>query len=348
MSKIEINKELISSYLLGRLNEELQAEDLLQVEEQLYLNESYFEQMQRVEQDLMSRRVRGELSRDDNQRFESYFLRAPERKKQFAFHQSLHQVTGEYMESLAPLRARGASAALESARAPMAHATSATTVSNESESVQITQSTVARSFGERLAVWWQSLALMPQLGFAAAVCGLLMTSGLAWSLWQNVRSSEQFKQEQLAYVKKVEEREQQAVNDLSKKNADLESQIRGLEQTQGDKRGTSVRLTALDTGASKGGGTPTPAQKVTLPASVRLSFAVPRNQNYAQYQVSILRGSEKVWGMKPFTLKSDNLTITVASDSLKADGRYQVIVSGVNNGVAEEAVAVYLLDITHR
>ncbi|MEA2176087.1 MAG: hypothetical protein QOD00_3679 [Blastocatellia bacterium] len=66
---------LIKNYLLGNL----QQEEKLQIEERLFFDEKYFQTLQAVEDDLIDDYIYEELSPNERNRFENYFLSTPER-----------------------------------------------------------------------------------------------------------------------------------------------------------------------------------------------------------------------------------------------------------------------------
>src|SRR5574338_279096 len=87
-----INQEkLISQYLLGELPEEQQVE----IEDRAFADKDYLACITAVENDLIDEYVRGELSGDDRQRFESRFLASSERRKRVEFAKAFRIVVSE-------------------------------------------------------------------------------------------------------------------------------------------------------------------------------------------------------------------------------------------------------------
>jgi hypothetical protein len=66
---------VIRKYLMGDLPQEEQ----LLIEERLFLDSEYFQMRQAIEDDLIDEYLHGELSPNERQRFEKYFLSTPER-----------------------------------------------------------------------------------------------------------------------------------------------------------------------------------------------------------------------------------------------------------------------------
>jgi len=85
------NEKLISRYLLGELPDEQQVE----IEDRAFSDQEYLASITAVENDLIDEYVRGELSADARQRFESRFLASAERRKRVEFAKALRTVVSE-------------------------------------------------------------------------------------------------------------------------------------------------------------------------------------------------------------------------------------------------------------
>lgn len=83
------DEALIKRYLLGELAEAEQ----LQLEERLLTDEEYFAQLQSVEEDLIDSYARGALPPSEVEKFESYFMAAPERQRAVHFAMALQGST---------------------------------------------------------------------------------------------------------------------------------------------------------------------------------------------------------------------------------------------------------------
>jgi anti-sigma factor RsiW len=75
----------IRKYLLGELSPAEQSE----VEERLFLDGEYFQQLLMAEDDLVDDYVYGELSPDERERFDNHFLSTPERYESLRIAQAL-------------------------------------------------------------------------------------------------------------------------------------------------------------------------------------------------------------------------------------------------------------------
>lgn len=79
------NGTTLRSFLLGCLN----PDDQQKFEERLIIEEDLFEELERIEEDLIDEYLEGLLSACDKEKFENYFLEAPERKRKLSFAKSL-------------------------------------------------------------------------------------------------------------------------------------------------------------------------------------------------------------------------------------------------------------------
>jgi hypothetical protein len=84
----ESDKELMR-YLLGQLPVERRD----RLEEHYFEDDTLHEKLLAIEDELIDAYLLGDLSADDNQSFENFFLRSPERSEKVRFARSLHQFT---------------------------------------------------------------------------------------------------------------------------------------------------------------------------------------------------------------------------------------------------------------
>jgi hypothetical protein len=85
------NEKRMSQYLLGQLPEHEQAE----IESQYMADDSFFEELLAIENDLRDAYARGELSKPDREAFEQRLLMAPHQKQKQEFAQALRQYLAE-------------------------------------------------------------------------------------------------------------------------------------------------------------------------------------------------------------------------------------------------------------
>src|SRR5687768_3757453 len=95
MEQGEIMNELdesgrLKKYLLGTLDDEVVQS---RIEERLMVDEEFAAHVGVVEDELIEEFLDGELSVEDSDRFSSFFLAAPERKRQLRLTRDLRQVS---------------------------------------------------------------------------------------------------------------------------------------------------------------------------------------------------------------------------------------------------------------
>jgi hypothetical protein len=94
----------LKAYLLGYLPPDEQEK----LEQQLMTDDAVFEELERVEYELIETYLNGALSQDERAKMESYFLSAPERQQQLAFARALRRyiVDNKPMESRLAVKRR--------------------------------------------------------------------------------------------------------------------------------------------------------------------------------------------------------------------------------------------------
>lgn len=81
------NEQLLRRYLLGNVSPQEQDE----IAQWLMSDDSAYDLLTAAEDDLIEEHLRGLLERDDEERFSTHFLAAPERRNKLAFSRSLHE-----------------------------------------------------------------------------------------------------------------------------------------------------------------------------------------------------------------------------------------------------------------
>ena len=81
------DETLIRRYLLGEARDEEQE----QTEQRLLTDRQYFQDFLRLEESLIDEYVQGGLNKHDQERFENYFMRAPERRESVEFAKALRR-----------------------------------------------------------------------------------------------------------------------------------------------------------------------------------------------------------------------------------------------------------------
>jgi len=88
-------------YLLRELSEQEQ----LQLEEQYFGDDGWFEQLLAIEDELIDDYVQSQLSRRERERFEKYFLTTPQRRERVEFAKALQRYAAEEQKESAPVSA---------------------------------------------------------------------------------------------------------------------------------------------------------------------------------------------------------------------------------------------------
>ncbi len=90
--KIDLENELpLKSYLLG----ELKPEEQQQLEQRLMIDTAVFEELQLAEEELIDDYLRGTLTGREREKFENFFLLAPERRQKLSFAKALRLYIAE-------------------------------------------------------------------------------------------------------------------------------------------------------------------------------------------------------------------------------------------------------------
>lgn len=96
----QLNDDRLIRYLLGGLR----GKEIASLEQQYFLDDDQFEYLHAIEDELIDRYLRGDLSARDNRRFESHFLASPLRRERVQSAKALMQAVAPV-----PLRARRSS-----------------------------------------------------------------------------------------------------------------------------------------------------------------------------------------------------------------------------------------------
>jgi hypothetical protein len=92
MTPYTVDREELRQYLLGNVSQEARQG----IEERLLIENSFFEELLLIEEELIDDYVGGELSGDDRSRFERHFLSTPERHQKLRFALALNRYTAEH------------------------------------------------------------------------------------------------------------------------------------------------------------------------------------------------------------------------------------------------------------
>ncbi|HEU4833169.1 MAG TPA: hypothetical protein VFS90_02100 [Pyrinomonadaceae bacterium] len=318
------NEKLISRYLLGELPEEQQVE----IEDRAFSDQEYLASITAVENDLIDEYVRGELSGDARQRFESRFLASAERRKRVEFAKALRTVVSE---STAPEK-------------------------------KLVQPATTWSWRESLYAFINGLNPAARLAFAAAA--ILVVAGAAWLFVETQRLRRQVTQ--LQAEKQSGQTLQQALDAERKRNEELNARL-NQEKQQREQTDESLRqLTEtpeatnpapptviaslmLLPGLSRGGG-----EKPNLDLSndarlVRLNIGIDPEEQYKTFAVELRTlAGRNVWNRENLAARSRRGTravgLTLPATVLKS-GEYELRLRGLTEGGAAEDVGFYYFTV---
>jgi anti-sigma-K factor RskA len=313
------NEKLISRYLLGELPEEQQVE----IEDRAFSDREYLASITAVENDLIDEYVRGELSADARQRFESRFLASAERRKRVEFAKALRTV-----------------------------------VSESSTNKKLDQPATTWSWRESLNAFINGLNPATRLAFVAAT--ILVVVGVAWLFVATLRLRSQVTQ--LQAEKQSGQNLQQALDAERKRNEELNARL-NEEKQQREQTDESLRqltetpeaknpaappviasLTLLP-GLSRGGG-----EKPNLDLSndarvVRLNIGIDPEEQYKTFAVELRTlAGRHVWNRENLAARTRRGTravgLTLPATVLKP-GEYELRLRGLTEAGGAEDVGFY-------
>ena len=317
------NEKLISRYLLGELPEAQQVE----IEDRAFSDQEYLASITAVENDLIDEYVRGELSADARQRFESRFLASAERRKRVEFAKALRTVVSE-----SPARKNAI------------------------------QPATTWSWRESLYAFINGLNPAARLAFVAAT--ILVVVGIAWLFVATLRLRNQVMQ--LQAEKQSGQNLQQALDAERKRNEELNARL-NQEKQQREQTDESLRqltetpeaknpapapviasLTLLP-GLSRGGG-----EKPNLDLSndarlVRLNIGIDPEEQYKTFAVELRTlAGRHVWNRENLAARTRRGTravgLTLPATVLKP-GEYELRLRGLTESDGAEDVGFYYFTV---
>src|SRR5437868_12657887 len=96
---VEADEKTIRQYLLGELAEA----EMSRFEEQLMTDDELFEMLLVVEDELIDERAAGELTAEEQARFDSYFLTTPTRRERLGLARTLHDYAVRHVSEPKPV-----------------------------------------------------------------------------------------------------------------------------------------------------------------------------------------------------------------------------------------------------
>ena len=338
-------------YLLGELTQEERSE----VEERLFLNSDYFQQLQAEEDDLLDDYIYEELSITDRENFEKYFLSAPGRREDIKIARALKRY-----------------------------------ISTEAEPVPSTLASVPAAIAQPPAA--STFAFLPSLRNFSALARLALAAAaviiLAIGIWlviKAVRSREQSQPLEVqrpaphGNVQALEPREEMTTNVQPDKSPKVEQERRverqerrgGLEEEQVAKnvgrdapqsrepssqskvpRGSTLAVMLVPGSGVRGGGDITSVLLSPEISYVKLDLPLLGSNNYRTYQAALRLNQSygkaiRTWdklqsaGTKE---PADFVSVTVPSKLLRP-ANYQMKLSGLTAEGKMRDIATYVFQV---
>jgi len=320
----KVKEKILIQYLLGQLSEE----KMNQIEAKYFTDDSFFEQLQAVENDLVDNYVLNQLSTDQRQQFEKHYLATPTGRENVEFAKLFREVVNE--------------------RAVLTKTESSSVWSFLTEKLNAVFKTIFSS---------RNL----QIGFAVTV--VLLIIGSTWSLLKIEALQEeltQFKSNGTTASEKVQALEQklaeqqQGREQLAQQLEQERTQRTRLEQemTEGPQPASVVAAFALTPGTLRQA---TEKKPLIIPEQVyllRFELEVWSEERYDIYRAALQPvDGEEIWRQSNLRLqiteKGDFIQLLLPQ-SLFTDGQYLVVLQGKTQGGKFEQVGIYHLNVVRR
>lgn len=333
------NRQVITDYLLGLLPQE----ELERFEERYLEDETLFEELQEIEDELIDDYVGGALTAQQRAQFEEHFLRSAERQKKVEFARA---ITGHAVEWKKE-RERGAPS------------------STPAQSSLAESDETVKSAGKTLPFkrWSRPVPAWGQWGAIAAAVLLAVGGGAVWLRNQELRreliaagSNEERLRQEVAARSANEDRLQSKVSDQERENRELLEKLARVPRSLVEGAGNAVFSTFLSLGkmmlpGTRGGDEP----KITtlnIPANtltVHLDVGVD-NSKYTTFQATLERRDGKIpelslGSLRPGKRRSIGLDIPA---SKLTPGDYVLSLRGVTPEGNQEPVGKYYLKAVKR
>ena len=310
MEQTYSSEDLIKQYLFG----ELSAAEQIALEDEYFIDQAKYDQLRKVEEELLDRYARGSLSATDRERFERCYLANPARRRHLKFARALAQVIDEE---------------------------SATRAATWSEQI----------VGHRRELsWWSQFAGWPRglrfaLSLAAAIAVLVIGFGGAWLILETSRLRAQLAAAQLESARqqqRVEAQTQQIVvleaqsRQLAEESERLKAQLQTMKETGSSSGSGSARaFLALSINEFRGLGNQEP-RTLIIPRGaeeVRLRLALPEHK-FSTFQLQLLTADGRELytrkDLRPQIIKGVDYIIVDLPTHKIASGDNVVAVSGIS------------------
>lgn len=321
MRQLEHEKVLIR-YLLGELSQDEQ----VRVEDRLFTDDEYFEQLEAIREELADDYARGDLSARERERFERQFLTSTQGRQDVQFAKALAVVLGE-----------------SETRSP---------VSSSAETVSWWRSPLAFLAVQNRAIQFSLAALMVVL-----LAGALWMTIENWQLRQRLDRAQQGEQ----VLKEQATGEQARNEDLA---AGLQHERQQRDQLQKERDELQARLNELShpepaivsfllpRGLPRDAGEPTNLVIARGTRLIRLQLDLEGDDRYNRFRAEIrTTGGKLIWsGNAPLVRQSESVSAAYLRfpASVLNGGEYEVALKGVAGKAQLEDVGYYYFKVVRR
>lgn len=315
--KKRANKEIIERYLLGELSEEEQ----LQLAEKYFADDSVFQQLAAVQNELMDQYARNELSPQRRERFERFVEKLPEGRQELEFSNALKRYVSEEKQQAEPAPGEA-----------------------RSQRVSWSQSPLTVLYRQKLALGY-SLAML--LVLAIAVPALFVYAVRQRTKLERIQAEQAMlqqrlseQQQQLAQLREYETIEQERER---QERARLEQQLASLQQLQ-----SPTAPFVLTPSSSRDAAKPTP---LALPR-LRVQLLIEDDDQYKSYRAIVdTPEGERVFQQGRLQARSTKLgravILSFPSNRLIKDS-YKLTLIGIRGDGTAEDVGYYYFSIAKR
>lgn len=337
MKRHRDHEELIVDYLLGNLPDV----EMESFEHRYLEDETLFEELQEIEDELIDNYVTGALSVEHRAQFEQYFLRSPQRREKLEFARAMT----EHAQAWKTQRDTVQSTLLQSTLLLEPRNTAA-----DSETATGGEIIPFKRWSRPVPAWQQWAVI------AAAVL-MAVSGGFLW-----MRNRELHRE--LLVAQAGATRSQERANAQAARTAELEAQIHAekekpptTEETPPSspsllRKFVKVYLLGLEYVISNARGEEK-VKTVALPANapvLRLKLELPPGE-YHRLMVAVQHGNQKVWtsGVLKPRPQGNNQTVTVNIPARRlALTQYYLLINNAAAGKKPEKVAQYAIEVVRQ
>ncbi len=336
------NEKTIIAYLLGELPEE----ELQRFERRYLEEESLFQELQEIEDELIDDYVTGALSAERRTAFEQYFLRSPERRDKVEFARAITERARAWKKSGQAEASRNVSLNAQGTNEPG--------VSTEEQ----TKVLPFKRWQRPVPAWRQWAAIAAAVLFAVAGVGLWLKASHLQRELLTAQEQQTALLQNDAHLRTGAAELQSELSAEQKKSQTLEEKIEQIENLASADTGSRViygiRLgIEYLSGGSRGEGTgKTKTLEIPRKAQlVRLGVEFGKS-DFQTFKATLRRADRSViWtrgGLKARSAGTNqSVRLVIPADSLPA-GDYDLVVSGVTPEGNTESVGRYYLRVVRR